>query len=254
MVLYHVPGILRILELRYDAGLRIGAHAHAMPSMSIVLAGRLRERRGRAVESARALSLSFMGADLAQDDEFGPLGGALFQVHFESSNEALDECRELLNGWHWLRGGPAVRPFLRLVGVARRQSDADIEQLVLDVLVAAGPVPVARGTPPVWLRRVRDLIDDTRDWPRVAELASVAGVHRVQLARQFRRYFGCSVSAYVRRTRLQRAAERIVAGGNIASAAHDAGFHDHAHLCHAFEVETSYSPSAWRRFGGSGLS
>lgn len=247
MLLYHAPGILRIVELRYDAGLRIGAHAHAVPSMSIVLAGRLREGRGRTVEWARPFSLSFMGADLAHDDEFGPNGGALFQVHFESSNEVLDECRELLNGWRWFRGGPAVRPFLRLVGAARRQSGEDIEQIVLDVLVAAGPVPVARGTPPAWLRSVRDAIDDTRDWPRVSELASVGGVHRVQLARQFRRYFGCSVSAYVRRTRLQLAAERIQAGDNIATAAHDAGFHDHAHLCHAFESETSRSPSTWRR-------
>jgi AraC family transcriptional regulator len=248
MLLFHAPGLLRIVELRYEAGLRLRAHTHAVPSMSIVLAGMLQERRGRLVESARPLSLSFMGADLAHDDEFGPTGGVMFQVHFESPDEPFDDCRALLDGWHWFRGGPAVRPFLRLVDAARGRSREDIEQIVFDVLAAAGQPPAARGTPPLWLERVRDAIDQTREWPRVGELANVAGVHRVQLARQFRRYFGCSVSAYVRRTRVQVAAERISAGGNIAAASHDAGFHDHAHLCHAFAAETSLSPSEWRNF------
>ena len=231
MLLFHETGLLRIVEARYEAGLRLGVHTHALQSMSIVLAGRLQERRGRIVESARPLSLSFMAADLAHDDEFGPGGGVLFQVHFESRNEAIDDYgSSLFDGWHWFRGGPAVRPFLRLVDAARARSGEDIQQIVLDVVTAAEHPPTARGTPPLWLERVREAIDDSREWPRVGELASVAGVHRVRLARQFRRYFGCSVSAYVRRSRVQLAAERIVAGGTIAAASHDAGFHDHAHL------------------------
>ena len=248
MLLFHAPGLLRIVEHRYDAGLRLRSHTHAVPSMSIVLAGRLHERRGRLVESARSLSLSFMGADIAHDDEFGPRGGVMFQVHFESPSDTFDDCGgSLFDGWHWFRGGPAVRPFLRLVHAARAQrSGEDIQQIVLDVVTAAEPPADARGTRPLWLERVREAIDDSREWPRVGELARVAGVHRVQLARQFRRYFGCSVSAYVRRTRLQVAAEQIVTGGTIAAASHDAGFHDHAHLCRAFEAETSLSPSGWR--------
>ena len=125
----------------------------------------------------------------------------------------------------WTRHAPALaRTFSKLSSSRRRRRNIPplrVERLLL------------------WLERVREAIDDSREWPRVGELASVAGVHRVQLARQFRRYFGCSVSAYVRRTRVQLAAERIVAGGTIAAASHDAGFHDHAHLCHAFEAETS---------------
>ena len=248
MLLFQSPGLLRIVELRYAPGLRLGAHTHAVPSMSIVLAGMLHERRGRLVESARPLSLSFMAADLAHDDEFGPRGGVLFQVHFDSPGDTFDDCVALVDGWRWLRAGSAVRPFLRLVAAARANSCEDIEQIVFDVIAAAGHIPPARGTPPLWLQRVREAIDETREWPRVGELANVGGVHRVQLARQFRRYFGCSVSAYVRRTRVQLAAEHITAGRNIAAAAHDAGFHDHAHLCHAFEAETSLSPSGWRNF------
>jgi AraC family transcriptional regulator len=245
MLLFHAAG-LRITETRYAAGLRLGAHIHELPSMSIVLDGMLHERRGRLVESARPFSLSFMGAGLAHDDEFGPRGGVLFSVHFESSKETFDDSPALLDGWHWLRVGPAVRPFLRLVAAARGRSRDDIEQIVLDVIAAAEHFPIARGVPPRWLERVREAIDDTREWPRVGELAHIAGVHRVHLARQFRRYFGSSVSAYVRRSRVQVAAERILGGGNIAAASHDAGFHDHAHLCHAFEAETSLTPSNWR--------
>jgi len=137
--------------------------------MSIVLDGMLQERRGRLVESARPFSLSFMGADLAHDDEFGPRGGVLFQVHFDSHSDTFDDGdSSLFDGWHWFRGGPAVRPFLRLVDAARAPRSAeDIQQIVFDVVAAAEHPAAARGAIPLWLERVREAIDDSREWPRV---------------------------------------------------------------------------------------
>jgi AraC family transcriptional regulator len=245
MLLHRIPDQLRVVQRVYDSRLRLRSHAHALPSMSIVLRGAVEESRGRRVETALPFSVSFMGADIAHDDAFGPGGAAMFQVHFEALDTIGEEQRTLLERWTWLRGGAVVRPFLRLVAAARSQRADDVEQMVADVIAAASDDAAPRGTAPRWLERARDAIDETNGWPRVAALANLVGVHRVQLARQFRRYYGCSVSAYVRRRRVQYAALAIETGGTIATAAHDAGFHDHSHLCHAFRAETSLSPSAF---------
>ena len=244
----HLGDGLRIVRQSYEPGLRLRAHAHAVPSMSIVIRGTLYESRARDTELALPLNVSFMGADLPHNDEFGPNGAELFQIHFESSSDIFDENRALFAEWTWQRAGPSVRPFLRLLRAVHNAETADVEQLIIDVLAAATSRPMPRGAPPRWLTRVRQAIDDATEWPRVAALARDAGVHRVHLAREFRRYCGCSVSAYLRRRRTQFAAARLMArGATIAGAAHDAGFHDHSHLCRAFASETGLSPSAYRR-------
>jgi AraC family transcriptional regulator len=72
-------------------------------------------------------------------------------------------------------------------------------------------------------------------------------VHRVHLAREFRRHFGCSVSVYIRRRAVQRAAERMgTSRATLSDAAHEAGFADHSHMCHAFQCEIGCSPTEVR--------
>jgi hypothetical protein len=145
MLLHRVPDELRIVQRVYDAKLRLRSHAHALPSMSIVLRGAVEESRGRRVETALPFSVSFMGADIAHDDAFSPRGAAMCQVHFESLDTIGEEQRTLLERWTWLRGGAVVRPFLRLVAAARSQRADEIEQMVADVIAAASEDAAPRG-------------------------------------------------------------------------------------------------------------
>ena len=232
----------------YSGGLRMHAHAHALPSMSIVLAGKLRERAGRCSEVALPLSVSFMDADIRHDDEFGPDGATLLSVYLDPADLDADAATENL-GWQWLHAGAVVRPFLRLASAAHGEPDADLSsQIIADILATRDASAPARGTPPAWLEDVRSHIDDCHGWPRVAALAETARVHRVYLARQFRRYYGVSVSEYVRRRRVQLATAQLGRRERgLSEIAHGCGFHDHAHLCHAFRAESALSPSAFRR-------
>jgi AraC family transcriptional regulator len=236
-------------ERTYGAGSRMRSHAHELPSMSILVRGLLRERAGRRSETALPFSVSFMAADVAHDDEFGPDGATLFQVHFARAEpELLDACRSA-HGWSWTHGGAVARQFARLAMSVRSGRDPDLyDQRVVDILAAGADDDRARGRPPVWLDDVRALIDDMDGWPSVAEIASIAQVHRVYLARQFRRFFGCSVSDYTRRRRVQAAASRINSRERtLSEVAHACGFHDHAHMCHAFRRECQMSPSEFIR-------
>jgi AraC family transcriptional regulator len=237
--------VFQVREQHYAPGLRMASHAHATPSMSILLRGSLRESTRRRSEIAFPMSVSFMGADIGHIDEFGPAGATLLQVHFyDIDADFADACRRL-NDWTWTHGGSAAKQFLRLASAASRSSDLGVtEQLIVDVLAAGSSDDPARGSVPAWLVDVRELIDDTYGWPRVADLAATARVHRVYLARQFRRFYGCSVSDYIRRRRVQAAALRIQSRTTtLSETAHACGFHDHAHMCRAFRRESAMSPS-----------
>jgi AraC family transcriptional regulator len=74
------------------------------------------------------------------------------------------------------------------------------------------------------------------------------GVHPVTLARGFRRAYGCSVGAYLRRLRVARAAQRLAETDDaLAEIALEAGFADQSHFSNLFRRETGVSPSAFRR-------
>lgn len=240
---------MHFVERSYAAGSRMRTHAHATASMSIVLTGMFRESHRRRVEMALPFSVSFMGADIAHEDEFGPCGATLFQIHFDREFELLEEraAREALSGWTWVHTGPVVRQFVRLAHEARGADDELRSQCVIDVLAASANVSPLAGRAPPWLEQVREAIDDMHGWPRVADLAAMAGVHRVYLARQFRRFYRCSVSDYIRSRRVQQAARAIPARrASLSEVAHMADFHDHAHMCRAFRKFTSLTPSGYR--------
>jgi AraC family transcriptional regulator len=168
----------------------------------------VRETRGRRAETALPFSVSLIAAGESHEDEFGAHGATMFQVHFDFEPEL--SASRAPRGWTWLYGGPVVREFVQLVRDARRGESADLrEQRVLDVLATASAHEATSDRPPAWLRRVREMIDDTHGWPIVSALARSADVHRVQRARQCRRYYRCSVGEYIRHRRVQLAARLI---------------------------------------------
>src|SRR4051812_4541140 len=102
----HTPAFY-IVEQAYSPGVRMTPHAHEHPSLSLVIAGMLRERMGRAAEVIRPLSISLMPAGVAHDDEFGPDGARLLSVHL-SDWAASAEVGGTVEEWRWLHGGPGV--------------------------------------------------------------------------------------------------------------------------------------------------
>jgi AraC family transcriptional regulator len=223
--------------------------------MSLVLDGTFRERMGNATETLRPLSVSLMPSGVPHDDVFGPTGARLLTVSFSGALEReMIECTRMLSTWRWIHGGPVVRAFVNLLrGVRGAAMPNVIEVLIVDAMVAASATSTARaaGGPPRWLQQVRAAIDDGRGWPKVSELATLAGVHRVYLARQFKRFYGCTVSTYVRRRCLQSAANDIAKSRALLSTiACDHGFSDEAHLCRTFRDETGLTPSAFRALTG----
>ena len=80
----------------------------------------------------------------------------------------------------------------------------------------------------------------------LAELAGLVGMSRYQLIRAFRRSTGLTPHAWQLNQRINLARERMRAGADIASVAHDLGFADQAHFQRLFKAHTGVTPGRYR--------
>ena len=103
-----------------------------------------------------------------------------------------------------------------------------------------------KGAP--WLTRAYAMMRDRFHEPiTIAEIAAVAGVHPVHLARAFRERFGVSPSAMLRQIRLSRAEEQLRSSEKpLSEIAIACGFYDHAHFTRAFRAFAGTTPSNFR--------
>jgi AraC family transcriptional regulator len=225
-------------------------HAHGTVGLSVVLAGRVWERVGREDETAGPLSVVVKPAGAVHEDRFGPEGARMLGFTFEPGFfDGFD--RGAPARWRWRHGDADARRALRLCRAARAPGP-DVAQALDDALaLLLAPSDDARsasGTPPRWLRAVRECLhDEVAGTPPVAALADAAGVHRVTLAQAFRRHFGCSVTVYLRRLRVRTAAAALATSdAPLAAVALDAGFADQPHLTRAFRAAMGTTPGAFR--------
>ena len=244
---------MRISVTRYPEGLEQAAHAHERTTFSLVLAGALRERVGRREVTAAPFSIVVKPAGTVHDDVFGDQGATLVQVALdiaESRRLASEPSAHSLSQWRWSHLGPATPAFMQLAFAARcesAQSDK-LEALAWDALAALGDASCTgqHAGPPSWIVDVRAQLDECRPAPRARALADAAGVHPIYLARQFRRFFGCSMSTYAQRVRLRRVAACMRRPGSLSRVALEAGFSDQPHLCRMFRREIGVTPRAYR--------
>jgi AraC family transcriptional regulator len=109
--------------------------------------------------------------------------------------------------------------------------------------------------PPVprWLRVAREFAEANflRNLS-LAEIAGAAGVHRVHLAREFRRYFSVTVGEFLRHRRVEHAC-RLVSTTNdpLADVAIACGFSDQSHFCATFRRQVGLTPGRFREMAQS---
>lgn len=226
--------------VRYASGAMLDRHAHAAASVSLVLAGSIQEEVGRRTEVGRTGSLVAKPADVEHSNLVGRNGAILLAI---KGREAEDVAGK---SWRWTKSREAVAVGLHLARGLKRGAPADPEQ-VLDLLGLAATSKSDRSPTPAWIGGIRMRLDREPKPPTVVELAELAGVHPVYLARAFRRQFGCSIRDYRRAVRVRRAAE-MLAGDTlpISAVAASLDFFDQSHLCRDFKAEMNVSPAEYR--------
>lgn len=212
--------------------LRFARHQFACTpaTVSVEPAG---ERHANRMSSAGA-DVLVLQPDLSRDDLWRPFRGLLEAVgcrrHAGVAERAGRLALEL----------DAPDPFTGMM--------ADALVLEMLVLAARGSLETSgSSTPPPWLLRVQEMLHDAPATLRIGDCAAEVGVHPAHLARAFRQHFRLSIGAYLRRLRLQLAADQLRSTDiSIASIAHDAGFADQSHLTRVFKRHLGVTPHQHR--------
>lgn len=239
----------------HAGGSRLPWHHHEGPTLCFVLRGVFTETSGGDRLTCTPDTLKVMPAGERHCDDFdrGDARGLLVEADPQRAQAIRGQAAVLEERVAFHGGLPAA--LARRVYQELRQSDdaapLAIEGLLLELLAAISRSRAERlgnGTAP-WLAEIRDRLHaDLAVRPSLAELAAAVGVHPVTLARAFRRTFGCTVGEYLRRLRIERAAEQLVRGSeSLAEIALAAGFADQSHFSNVFRRRVGMSPSAYRR-------
>lgn len=126
------------------------------------------------------------------------------------------------------------------------------DQIILnlaDALAATDPsVPRRKLSARAWnaVGVTRDFLDaNVQRGVTAAELETVGGLARYELARQFRACLGTSPYRYLVQRRLDRARRLMLGGATLADAALMSGFADQSHMTRHFKKTYGVSPGRW---------
>ena len=244
---------ISIAENTYTAGLRVPAHAHDAPLLSLVLQGSATEEIGSRSRELGAQSLLYTPSFETHGHRFLTPGRWL-NIQFTAGWFARVGAGEaVLPTVPQLVGGPAINWASR-VGAELREPDAvsrlaiDGALLLLITEISRLPEPGERRRPR-WLSVVEDAIETSpAEPPSMSDLAALAGVHASHLLRTFRRHHGMTVANYARRRRIERARAEIATSTRpLAMIALDAGFSDQSHFTRVFRAAFGETPGQYAR-------
>jgi AraC family transcriptional regulator len=245
---------LHAYEAVYASGSRLPEHEHTSPFFTYVLRGNyLEQEEGLSRECARG-AVIFHRANETHANVVGPQGTASLNV--EIGAEAWRELTADMVPARDIVGRPLSghAEWLALAVWREFHNDDSVSALGLDETVAmlcgAVRTSVARGVfePHSRLDRCAEYLRARPTaTPRLAEVAHVAGVHPMHLAKLFRKRFGYSMGEFLRRQRIAWACDQLVRdAGTISSIAARAGFSDHAHFTRTFRRIAGCTPSWYR--------
>lgn len=252
-------GGFRVTEAVFPGQLFIESHYHARACLTVLLQGSLDKVFSGSTEVVQAGTTLTTPAEERHRDLTARDGARMLYIEPDHANplmaEVLQPCQALFREICTVRDERIARVAGRISRELRAldaSSALAIESQVLELLAHAAHVaePGRRlGGAPGWLHYAQEYVHANFNQPlSVADVAQVAGVHPVHLARVFRRHLGVSVGDYRRRLRLTWAAGRLVESDlALAQVAAAAGFVDQSHFTRAFKRQTGMTPGHYRQ-------
>lgn len=240
-------------EAVYESGTALGRHRHSNAYLSLILAGGYTEKYlNREIECTEGM-LRFLPADELHENVFRvsttcllvEIEPAVLQRLGEGQMQALSAPRQVagpVSEWlanrmlHEFRAEDNVAPLA-------------MEGVLLEILAeSAREFNEAAVNAPGWLKKVREFLEASYlRSSGLAELAAVAQVHPVHLAREFRRHYQMTVGEYVRKRRIDHASHLLGHSRlSLAEISRVCGFSDQSHFCALFKRHTGLTPAKFR--------
>ena len=173
------------------------------------------------------------------------------------SPRRLDDIRAFTNLFDTpahIKGGALSLTMRRIYDELRGQAcgfELVIEGLILEMLGQTFRQNNLRdcSTPPRWLTQAQELIHQHfAEKLSLRVIAEVVQIHPSHLARTFRKYHGCSIGEYVRRLRIEYAAQEVLkSASSLSDISLAAGFSDQSHFTHEFKRHLRTTPAEYKK-------
>lgn len=101
---------------------------------------------------------------------------------------------------------------------------------------------------PDWMQKVHDVMNDR--WAETLtlnDLSLAAGVHPVTISHYFPRYFSCTLGAYMRKLKVDKALELLKSATPLSDIAYECGFFDQSHFIRTFKSLTGFLPTHYQK-------
>ncbi len=244
---------LTLIETTYSADLKLPKHCHEMAKYCFVLKGSFSETIGSREQVRHPLALTFHPADTTHSEVHNAPGHHFLIEVGPPWLDRMIEYAAVLDRPVDLEGTVALRLATQLYDEFRHLdwiSPLAIEGLILELMAGTSRLGfnVSERRPPPWLNGVEELLRAKfTENLTLNELATTAGVHKVHLARVFRKFHGCSIGHFVRQLRVEYASQQLSSTDvplvDIAAAS---GFSDQSHFSRVFKSFTRMLPSDFR--------
>jgi AraC family transcriptional regulator len=240
-----------ISELNQPCARNMPQHEHELAYVSVVLEGDYLEGNHGNLVELPPMSAVFNPSGVSHTSEIGPRGTSMFTVEFRS-HALRDFDLRLPEQIIFDRGeGSIFWAGLRLYSAFKAQTNdsSQLEAHVLEVLGAITGFRCAEKAFPRWFGLVKERIhDEFRLSLRVKDLANLAGIHPVHLARVFRQFEHCTPGEYQRKLQVRAACGLLRdLQWPLAVIAAECGFADQSHFTRVFRRRIGTTPAHFRR-------
>ena len=102
---------------------------------------------------------------------------------------------------------------------------------------------------PAWIKKLHEVMNDRwNETLKLEDLSHVAGVHPVTISMYFPKYFSCTLGAYMRKLKTERALELLKTPGiRLTDVAYTCGFFDQSHFTRTFKQLTGLLPAQYQK-------
>ena len=245
---------IEVTDLKYSAGLHLPRHSHDRAGFCLVLGGTYVEGYRSRDLRCRPHSVTFSPAGEEHRNDFENTAAHCLIIDVppnivERADSALRTPFEEHSG----QLAAIAERVLREVHTSDSASPLAIEGLVMEMIAVASrrEHKPEREVPPA-IRRVRDLLEARfAESLQLDEIAAAIDRHPVYIATRFRRAYGETIGACVRRLRIARVQHELASTSRpIADIALSAGFANQSHMTRLFHKATGMTPAVYRALIG----
>ncbi|SEJ59739.1 Helix-turn-helix domain-containing protein [Dyadobacter sp. SG02] len=226
----------------------VSLHAHANPHVTVLLAGATLEKRQGEEHYRQAGEAVFFHAGEPHENSRTMPGSRNFNIEFAPDFFAAYGVGEEKIGEAINRNPLAALAFLRAYCHLSHDGLLAGDSIAMAVIGLMDRHCRVCRQPPQWVRQVSELLQDRwNEQVGLQELSIETGVHPVTISRYFSRYFGGTLSDYMRKLRVKNTLTMIKnTPYTLTRIAYEAGFTDQAHFTKVFKEVTGFLPKEYR--------